>query len=249
MHHSPFQKNTTPSAGEVNAVKLTAGSSSIEFAAKTDGASAGNTVAAIKAAFDDLKDKKGFSASFANDVITFTRTDGQNLTVQKSANTYKGVEVKAHSTVDQGAIRTVTLGLGTSNELTLQTSNTNSGTTMLDELQTAFNALSETEQKGYQIARTSDAIQFSLRLDGTTFTIHSDSDDLTHDGGNNTSAAQFTSLAQGTVAVNYKTGTAAEGNETIQIDLVGTTSGTTDDLTFLLQLLQQLATIQKSLMQ
>ena len=103
---------------------------------------------------------------------------------------------------------------------------------MLDELQTAFNALSETEQKGYQIARTSDAIQF-YRLDGTTFTIHSDSDDLTHDGGNNTSAAQFTSLAQGTVAVNYKNGgTAAEGNETIQIDLVGTTSGTTDDLTF-----------------
>ena len=49
----------TPSAGEVNAVKLTAGSSSIG-AAKTDGASAGNTVAAIKAAFDDLKDKKGF---------------------------------------------------------------------------------------------------------------------------------------------------------------------------------------------
>ena len=226
-----ISENTTPSAGEVNAVKLTAGSSSIEFAAKTDGASAGNTVAAIKAAFDDLKDKKGFSASFANDVITFTRTDGQNLTVQKSANTYKGVEVKAHSTVDQGAIRTVTLGLGTSNELALQTSNTNSGTTMLDELQTAFNALSETEQ-GYQIARTSDAIQF-YRLDGTTFTIHSDSDDLTHDGGNNTSAAQFTSLAQGTVAVNYKNGgTAAEGNETIQIDLVGTTSGTTDDLTF-----------------
>ena len=227
-----ISENTTPSAGEVNAVKLSAGSSSIEFAAKTDGASAGNTVAAIKAAFDDLKDKKGFSASFANDVITFTRTDGQNLTVQKSANTYKGVEVKAHSTVDQGAIRTVTLGLGTSNELALQTSDTNSGTTMLDELQTAFNALSETEQKGYQIARTSDAIQF-YRLDGTTFTIHSDSDDLTHDGGNNTSAAQFTSLAQGTVAVNYKNGgTAAEGNETIQIDLVGTTSGTTDDLTF-----------------
>ena len=227
-----ISENTTPSAGEVNAVKLTAGSSSIEFAAKTDGASAGNTVAAIKAAFDDLKDKKGFSASFANDVITFTRTDGQNLTVQKSANTYKGVEVKAHSTVDQGAIRTVTLGLGTSNELALQTSDTNSDTTMLDELQTAFNALSETEQKGYQIARTSDAIQF-YRLDGTTFTIHSDSDDLTHDGGNNTSAAQFTSLAQGTVAVNYKNGgTAAEGNETIQIDLVGTTSGTTDDLTF-----------------
>ena len=84
-----ISENTTPSAGEVNAVKLSAGSSSIEFAAKTDGASAGNTVAAIKAAFDDLKDKKGFSASFANDVITFTRTDGQNLTVQKSANTYK----------------------------------------------------------------------------------------------------------------------------------------------------------------
>ena len=61
-----ISENTTPSAGEVNgAVKLTAGSSSIEFAAKTDGASAGNTVAAIKAAFDDLKDKKGFSASFA----------------------------------------------------------------------------------------------------------------------------------------------------------------------------------------
>ena len=45
-----ISENTTPSAGEVNAVKLSAGSSSIEFAAKTDGASAGNTVAAIKAA-------------------------------------------------------------------------------------------------------------------------------------------------------------------------------------------------------
>ena len=225
-------ENATPSAGEVNALKLTAGTSSIEFAAKTDGTSAGNTAAAIKAAFDDLKDKKGFAASIANNLVTFTRTDGQNLTVQKSANTYKGIEVKAHTTVNDGAVRTVTLGLGTSDELALQTTNTNTGATMLDELQTAFNALTETAQKGYKIARTSDAIQF-YRLDGTTFTIHSDSDDLTHDAGNNTSAAQFTALAQGTVAVSYKNGgTAAEGNETIQIDLVGAASGTTDDLTF-----------------
>ena len=136
--------------------------------------------------------------------------------------------------MDQGAIRTVTLGLGTSNELTLQTSNTNSGTTMLDELsRPPLMPLSETEQKGYQIARTSDAIQFYLVLMERLSQYILDSDDLTHDGGNNTSAAQFTSLAQGTVAVNYKNGgTAAEGNETIQIDLVGTTSGTTDDLTF-----------------
>ena len=225
-------ESTTPAAGEVNSLKLTAGTSSIEFAAKTDTASAGNTALAIKAAFDDLKDKKGFAASVANNIITFTRTDGQNLTVQKSTSTYKGVEVKAHSTVNDGAVRTVTLGLGSTDELALQTTNTNTDTTMLDELQAAFNALSEADQKGYKIVRTSDAIQF-YRLDGTTFTIHSSSDDLTHDAGNNTSASPFTALAQGTVAVNYKNGgTAAEGNETIQIDLIGATGGTDDDLTF-----------------
>ena len=71
-------------------------------------------------------------------------------------------------------------------------------------------------------------IQF-YRLDGTSFTMHSDSDDLTHDGGSNSLQPHSSPpLAQGAVAVEYKNGgnLPAEGNEAIQIDLVGTTSGT-----------------------
>ena len=225
-------ENTTPTAGEINLVKLTVGSSTIEFGAKTDAATTGDTAIAIKAAFDGLKDKKGFSASITNNVISFIRADGENFSVEKSASSYKGVEIKTNSTVDDGAVRTLTLGAGTSNEVQLVTTNSNNSAALKNEIEAAFNNLTEANQNGFRIARTNDAIQF-YRIDGTSFTIHSSSNDFTHDAGNNSAAAQFSALTKGSVAVNYKSGgNTAEGSETIQIDLVGSVAGVTDDLSF-----------------
>ena len=235
---------TTPTAGEVNAIilKTADGQNAIEFAAKSDTNSAGDTAKGIKAAFDALADKKGFTASISNNEVSFTRNDGQDISVEKSASTVKMVEI-TEGTLNDGAALSLYLKAGNDELVLTEASHSDvAAGDAISDIADVFLALSETDRKGFKMAEIQDgsgvttALQF-YRTDGTTFDVKSTSDDLSHDAGNNSGAASFTALTPATATFALAGGSAAtEAGDTLKISVFEVGSNTelfaitTDDL-------------------
>ena len=220
----------TPAAGEFNAVKLsTTDGNVVEFGARAAASADGNSVKALKAAFDDLADKKGFSVSLdALNNLHFARSDGLDFSVQKSTSTYKAVFVSGHSTINDGASRTLALRTPDAKVVLQGTSNSNVESTVLGDLASQFRALDEVGRQGFNLAEITDSsgntvsLQF-YRVDGSDFTIQSTSDDLVHDGGSNAASAQFTPTIAAEVNIANKAG--GNGLETGDVVSVALTNG------------------------
>ncbi|HCH20939.1 MAG TPA: hypothetical protein DEX33_05985, partial [Cellvibrionales bacterium] len=220
----------TPASGEVNAVKLsTTDGNALEFGARATASADGNSVKALKAAFDDLYDKKGFSASLdALNNLHFARTDGLDFSVQKSTSTYKAVSVSGHSTINDGASRILALRTPDSKVVLQGTSNSNVEGTVLADLATQFRGLDEAGRQGFHLAETTNSngntvsLQF-YRIDGSDFTVQSTSDDLAHDSGSNATSAQFTPTIAAEVNIANKAG--GDGFETGDKVSVALTNG------------------------
>ena len=199
----------TPTLGAVSLVKLaTMDGEAIEFGARATTAVDGNSTKALKAAFDDLADKKGFRVSIdALNNLHFAHVDGVDFSVQKSSSSYTGVVVSGHSTLDDGAARVLALRTADKKVVLQGSSDSNDMGVVLEDLANKFRALDETSRDGFKLAEIVDAngdtvsLQF-YRTDSVDFTVQSTSDDLTHDGGTNASLAQFVPTID--VEVNIK---------------------------------------------
>ncbi len=220
----------TPVLGEVNLVKLsTLDGKIIEFGARATAATDGNSTTALKAAFDELSDKKGFRASIdALNNLHFAHADGVDFSVQKSTSSYKGVEIFGHSTVDDGAARVLALRTSDSKVELQGSSDSNTTSVVLADLATQFRTLDETGRRGFKLVEMKDvngdttSLQF-YRIDGSDFTAQSTSDDLTHDGGSNGSPVQFLPTIDAEVNIQNKVG--GDGLEIGDIVSVALTNG------------------------
>ena len=224
----------TITAGDVNNLKLTTanGEESIEFAAKDDAAAAGDTLLAMKAAFDGLVDKKNFTAVLDTTAGTlkFEHANGANFDVQKGTSTYKGIELTAAGAND-GAARTLRFKAGTDEIVLASDSTSDTAAVILDDFIAKFNALSD--HKNFNIAGVKDAAGTTIalqvyRLDGTDFTAKSTSDDILHDAGNDTAAAAFTALTASEINV---TNDQLDLGDTFTVALAGLNGALNEDLT------------------
>ena len=216
--------------GAVSLVKLaTMDGEAIEFGARATTAVDGNSTKALKAAFDDLADKKGFRVSIdALNNLHFAHVDGVDFSAQKSSSSYTGVVVSGHSTLDDGAARVLALRTADKKVVLQGSSDSNDMGVVLEDLANKFRALDETSRDGFKLAEIVDAngntvsLQF-YRTDSVDFTVQSTSDDLTHDGGTNASLAQFVPTIDAEVNIKNKVG--ADGLETGDEVSVSLTNG------------------------
>ena len=71
-------------------------------------------ITAIKTAFDALADKKGYSASIENDVITFTRSDGSNFSFEATeTGTVGTTAISLEASLDDGPKNDLRSGVAT----------------------------------------------------------------------------------------------------------------------------------------
>jgi flagellar hook-associated protein 3 FlgL len=71
-------------------------------------------ITAIKAAFDNLPDKKGFSATLVNGVISFSRDDGNNFTFEATETGVVGsTSVALQASIDDSQMADISSGVAT----------------------------------------------------------------------------------------------------------------------------------------
>ncbi len=225
-----IQEHATPAAKDLNVITLTTeNGEAITFGARNVASTtAGDVADLMKAAFDGLADKKGFTATVtgagAARNVEFAHASA-NFDIQRHTSQTSIVKLN----VADNTLTAVKLfiGQGSANELAFDVTGAADSEATYTAILNEFNATGF-DRKGYQMFLDGTAAGTSLqiyRTDGADFSIAASDVKVTHDAGNGTGAAAITAMTgNGTVVL-------AAGDHTTAGSIVNAEAGDTITVT------------------